>query len=240
MGTADSSPGSLVAAQSGTRLTYFATASSPAVIQAMSDGLLGVMITYTHGLLPEGAQWAMDNGVFGNRYPYPGDDIYLKRISAFSPENCWFVTAPDVVCDAQGTLERSLPMLPRIRAAGFPVAFVAQDGAEDMDLPWDEFDVLFLGGGSLGGNEWKEGPGAERLSREAVSRGKRVHMGRVNTLRRMRIAKDFGCATADGTILRFGPDKNLPILLGFLRQVNKVNCARCGGTGEEPGSYPGS
>jgi len=35
-------------------------------------------------------------------------------------------------------------------------------------------------------------------------------MGRVNSARRWAIAEVFGCDTADGTFLAFGPDTNLP------------------------------
>lgn len=184
----------------------------------MQAGRLGVMVSYAHMLLPEGAEWAMDNGCFGTRYPYPGDDIYLKRMEQLAPVSgsCRFITAPDVVCDPVGTLEKSLPMLPRIRKAGFPVAFVAQDGVEDMDTPWEEFDTLFLGGST----RWKLGPGAARIAAEALKRDIPVHMGRVNTRRRLRHAKRLGCSSADGTFLRYGPDKNLPQLLRFLWQVN--------------------
>ena len=55
---------------------------------------------------------------------------------------------------------------------------------------------------------------------EAKARLKWVHMGRVNSLRRLRYASAIGCDSADGTYLRFGPDVNLPTLQGWLRDVN--------------------
>ena len=45
--------------------------------------------------------------------------------------------------------------------------------------------------------------------REARRRGKWVHMGRVNGLRRLRIALDFGVDTVDGTSLT-RPGKGVP------------------------------
>lgn len=42
----------------------------------------------------------------------------------------------------------------------------------------------------------------------------------VNSLRRLDLARDIGCHSADGTYLAFGPDQNLPKLLAWLRQVN--------------------
>jgi hypothetical protein len=69
-------------------------------------------------------------------------------------------------------------------------------------------------------SEWKLGAAARALTAEAKARGKHVHMGRVNSLRRLRYADAIGCDSADGTFLAFGPDINLPPLLGWLRAVN--------------------
>lgn len=58
---------------------------------------------------------------------------------------------------------------------------------------------------------------------EARRRGKRTHMGRVNTLGRLKIAcqRDLSGQprydTADGTFLVYGPDQNLPRLLRYIR-----------------------
>ncbi|WP_329407310.1 hypothetical protein OG802_04130 [Streptomyces sp. NBC_00704] len=98
-----------------------------------------------------------------------------------------------------------------------PAAYAAQDGCDTPGLlPWDDFDVLFLAGST----EWKLGPVAERLAREAKARGKGVHMGRVNSRIRLGIAEWFGCDSADGTYLAFGPDKNLPKLLTWLDELD--------------------
>ena len=82
-------------------------------------------------------------------------------------------------------------------------------------MPWDDFDVLFLGGDTA----WKLGPAARQLAAEARQRGKGVHMGRVNSLKRYRYADAIGCTSADGTFLRFGPDIRLPELLSWARNV---------------------
>jgi hypothetical protein len=46
-------------------------------------------------------------------------------------------------------------------------------------------------------------------------------MGRVNSRRRLRIAAQMGCHSADGTFLAFGPDRNLPHLLGWLAEWDR-------------------
>jgi hypothetical protein len=150
-------------------------------------------------LPPEGQPWAADNGRFSRPKTY-SDEGYLRWLDARpGRERCLFATAPDVVGDAAATLALSRPMFGPIRALGYPVAFVGQDGMEALPVPWDEFDVLFLGGTTA----WKLSWGAVVLAREAKEHGKWVHMGRVNSLKRMRIAKAFGCDSADGTYLRF-------------------------------------
>lgn len=189
----------------------------------MEAGLIGCMTTPAQGnILPEGCYWAADNGKFGKGWP--GADAWYAwlagQVERYGPQRCLWAVAPDVPFDAAGTLTESLPWLPRIRALGIPAAFAAQDGCENGLIPWDEFDVLFLAGSAGDGTpNWKIGPIAERLCQEARERGKTVHMGRVNSLRRLRIAEWMGCDTADGTYLAFGPDKNLPQLLGWSQHI---------------------
>ena len=170
----------------------------------------GVMLTPHKGnRVPEDRVWAADTGCFTQ----PGrhdDERYLRWLGQrrSAADRCLFATAPDVVGDAAATLARSLPMLHRIRAAGFPAALVGQDGMVPDALPWSEFDVLFLGGTTA----WKLGDGAAALAREAVRRGMWVHMGRVNGLGRMWLAHDMGCRSVDGTGEAFNPGRNVPKL----------------------------
>jgi hypothetical protein len=112
---------------------------------------------------------------------------------------------PDVVGDAVATLDR-FDRLERIpRELGYPVALAAQNGLECLPTPWDRFRVLFLGGDT----RWKLGLAAAELAREAIARGKRVHMGRVNGGGRYAYARALGCSTADGRCINKAPDKNL-------------------------------
>jgi len=199
-------------------MLYLATPSSPLVRQVMNDGWLGCMTTPAQGqTVPDGAMWAADNGRFGKGWP--GLDLWFAWLSVMVKRHgtarCLFALAPDVPFDAEGTLAESLPWLPRIRQLGVPAAFAAQDGCEELGVPWGQFDVLFLAGTT----EWKLGPSAERLARHATDLGKPVHMGRVNSWRRFALAEWFGCSTADGTYLKFGPDVNLPRLLRYCAHV---------------------
>jgi hypothetical protein len=197
---------------------YYANPSEGQVQDAMQSGVLGMIATPAQGnALPAGVTWCADNGCFGKGYP--GDAAWLSWLDTYTDEErsrCVFATAPDVVGDAAATLARARPHLPAIRQLGYPTALVGQDGLENLAVPWDEFDVLFLGGST----EWKLGPAARALTAEAKARGKHAHMGRVNSLQRLRYADAIGCDSADGTFLTFGPTVNLARLRGWLRAVN--------------------
>jgi hypothetical protein len=212
----------------------------------MNAGRLGYMDTPAQGnTRPPGVRWAADNGCYGKGYP--GDTAWLTwlRDNAADALRCEFATAPDVVGDAWLSHLRSAPWLSAIRELGYPAAYVAQNGIHLLPIPWHEFDVLFLGGvrecvpcrfvWSLNRGrparrepcprchrvmtEWKEGTIAARLTAEARRRGKRVHMGRANSLRRLRRADEMGCSSADGTFLTIAPDHNLGRLLHMLDEL---------------------
>lgn len=163
---------------------------------------------------PDGALWCADNGCFGKGWPgYEGWLKWLRRKSD-GLADCLFATAPDVVGDAPATLERSRPWLPILRDLGYPAALVAQDRIEFCEIPWDEFDCLFIGGST----EWKLGETVPLLVAEALARGKWVHAGRVNSRKRYRYFKQMGCNSADGTFLTFGPKENYPKLRKWIEE----------------------
>lgn len=202
-------------------MLYLANASSPAIRAAIEAGELGMMCTPAEGRSPAIARyWAADNGCFGKGYP--GDERWFAWLvkHAEHADRCLFANAPDVflpelgVGDAAATLRRSVPWLPRIRELGYPAGLVFQDGIEDLDIPWDSFDVAFIGGST----QWKLGRPAARLIAEAKRRGKRVHMGRVNSGKRHSYATLVGCDSVDGTFLTYGPDVNLARLRAWQDQ----------------------
>lgn len=169
--------------------------------------------------------WGADNGAFSKF----GFNARLFRRLIRCPnlrrhrKTCCFVAAPDrlrllssgeVVGDARATLDQFVPWSHEIRAAGFPVALVAQDGLEKLlaSVAWDHLDVLFIGGSTA----WKTSVAALTCVRAAQSLKKRTHMGRVNSYRRFCIAESWGMDTVDGTFLAFGAKKNLPRLLSWI------------------------
>lgn len=194
-----------------TQPLYFANPCGTATADAMRAGRLGYIDTPAQGnRRTEGVTWCADNGAFSDRFVESKWWKFLQD-NAHASSSCRFAVAPDVVGDAVATLERSAPWLARIRELGYPVAFVAQDGLEDLEVPWDDFDALFIGGST----EWKLGPAAAAIAAEAKARGKWLHMGRVNSGKRYRYAASIGCDSVDGTYLTFGPKVNLPKLLAW-------------------------
>lgn len=189
------------------------------------------------------ALFGADNGFYGlgsKADPTPEQDAaaverWLRWIVAeVAPRQnaCLFATVPDVlnwldldgrripVGDAEGTLRRYSRLARIVRALGIPAALVAQDGlrsegdelvAGDARIAWDEVDVLFVGGS----DDFKLGPEAAALCREARARGLWVHVGRVNTIKRTNLVADY-CDSADGTLLAFGSAANFPRLVKML------------------------
>lgn len=162
--------------------------------------------------------WAADNGCFtqGDAFSLPSYLAWLKSLRPYQ-RDCRFAVAPDVVADARATISRSLPVLPQIRALGYPAAFVAQDGLEDLDVPWRDFDVLFIGGSTA----WKLSDAAASVVAEAKRQGKVTHMGRVNSLKRLRAAQGMGCDSCDGTMVARKPNARVRQLVGWLATVER-------------------
>lgn len=143
----------------------------------------------------------------------------MDRVSILS--RGLFVVAPDVVGDAAATRALFAEWQPILAARGSPVAYVAQNGQERFDPPWDLFQCLFIGGTKDShGVEWKENHHAARLIAEAKSRDKHVHMGRVNTYRRFKLAYNAGVDTIDGSKHSKFPDTWIPVSHRWLEHLH--------------------
>ena len=193
----------------------------------MLVGRLGLILTpETGNRTIAGVPWCADNGCYtlGDRF---NPDKYKRFLDKQSTDDVLFATAPDVVGDAKATLERSESWYEELTDRGYTPALVAQDGVEDLmdQVPWNQIGAWFVGGTTT----WKESETAAQCTAEAQRRGLHTHMGRVNSLRRLRIAAASGYDTVDGNYLAFGPDKNLPKLLGWMSSVNSQMALTFGG-----------
>lgn len=194
--------------------TLPANTETRAMFDSLPTGLMGSPdIGYDYSA--QHRPWAADNACFNNNWVESKWLAWLER-HAPGADRCLFAVCPDVVGDHAATLALWPTYAPQMHDMGYRVAFVAQDGCGPQDGPWDECDAVFIGGTT----EYKLGDTAHAVGAEAVRRGKWLHMGRVNSLRRMKIARSMGCHSVDGTTLVFGPDMNTIRLARWFRQLD--------------------
>jgi hypothetical protein len=203
---------------------YLATASGPAVRAAIAAGHLGQLVTPNTGnrVVP-GARLAIDNGCYGGRWDMDRWshtlDRHMHSATLDAPMHqpgCLWAVVPDVVDDAGATNRLWARWWSAPMRRGYRAAYVAQPGVSYIPAG---AKAVFLGGSYPA---WKYGPEARAVARFAKDRGGFwLHMGRVNSLRRLRYAQAIGCDSVDGTYLTYAPDTNLPRLLRFLRQASE-------------------
>ena len=143
--------------------------------------------------IDEGRTWCCDNGAYSGRFD---PDKFLKTLERLAPHasTCKFVAAPDVIQDATGTLERWREWALIIHFFGLPAALVAHNGMTPNDLPADA-DAFFIGGS----DEWRDSESTHDLIRAAKDRGLWIHVGRVNSNKRIRYWRLLGADSSDGT-----------------------------------------
>ncbi len=156
-----------------------------------------------HGRSLFGMPYSLDNGAwpaFAAEIPWDARafELALERFGAGAD----FIVVPDVVADAAASLALTREWLPRMLArpdlARVPLLIAVQDGMA-MDeigqlLRLDARLGIFIGGST----EWK----VEAIipwGRWAKAQGRYVHVGRVNTARRIRLCAAAGADSFDGT-----------------------------------------
>lgn len=198
-------------------MLYLANPSTSAVRELMAGGVIGCMASPAQGSrIDPSWTWAVDNDCFA-----AGPDWSAGKWIAYLERNrehagrCLFAAVPDRVADAAETMRRWRIWAPVVAELGYRPAFVLQDDQPAGLIPWEEFDVLFVGGSTV----YKLSDDAYRISVDAHARGKRVHWGRVNSRRRFAMAALSG-DSCDGTFLVYGPDTNLPRLLSWVNVLD--------------------
>lgn len=175
---------------------------------------IGQLVTPRDRNVVHSSVWAADNSAFSGF----DEEAFVRMLEAYRGiPGCLWVASPDVVGDAERTLELFDVWEPIIRNFGYPVAMVAQDGLQCDETPWDRMDAIFIGGST----KWKLSQAAFGLMVECRRRGLRVHVGRVNTRRRMDAV--FGYADSiDGSQFSRFPDTHIPWALAKLsQQINQ-------------------
>lgn len=123
----------------------------------------------------------------------------------FLPTKPLFVVVPDIWGDARATAEEWQAWEPKLRAYGFPLAFVIQDGMKLDKVP-PTADWLFVGGS----DQWRY----PRL-KDILAIGKPVHVGRVNSKKYLWVCHDLGVTSCDGSGWFRGDQKQNQDLLEF-------------------------
>ncbi len=179
---------------------------------------LGRLITPDEGNNPallSGWECGADNSALGKHGVRPEELLRLwDALADVRPAGLKFVTAPDSVIKTptgplgswSGTLDLWRHYAPSLQRRGLPTAIVLQDGATVDTVPWDEVAAVFVGGSTA----WKLSKPAALLIRVAHARGKWVHVGRVNTMRRLRYFDPLPVDSFDGTQFSMFPDTYIP------------------------------
>lgn len=163
-------------------------------------------MSQTLGNIP-GARWAADNECYTLGDSFDPDRYIrsLKRTAKRWANSCLFATAPDVVGDAMSTLGKFPEWRDTIHDIGLPVALVAQDGLENLPVPWAEFEAIFIGGTT----DWKLSQDVRDLIADAKLHDKWVHVGRVNSQKRLAYCIKLGVDSVDGTEWAINPGRGI-------------------------------
>ena len=173
-----------------------------------------------------GHAFAIDNGAYSGFKADAFKSLLFRQNE--HREHCLFVVCPNVVGSSRRTLEIFNEFACQLER--WPVALAAQDGVDDLPIPWRLIEAIFIGGST----EWKMSKSALDVCKTARILGKHVHVGRVNTIARFRHFKDHA-DTCDGSgVSRFGwmlqaiadgENKDRPLLDGP-DKLGEVMCAK--------------
>lgn len=209
------------------------------VMTRASDGRVA------HGVR-EGRWFAVDNEAFTRGVD---ETRFLNFLEQFAPyvAQCLFVVVPDVVADSAATLALFEYWQPRLKALEFPVAFVLQDGQEELEWPmvqdftdwlgeqdaldieddaaywqahhaWEQECIAFDALFVGGTTEYKLSPTAAAIIQWAKGLGLWVHVGRVNSLTRFKRFQLLGADSCDGTSACYAPDQAAKLLTRAVQQ----------------------
>lgn len=164
----------------------------------------------------EGRWWAADNAAFAGKFE---PTWFWKWLQLHRPyrDRCLFVAVPDVLGCWRSTLLRWNFYAPWLEATGLPLAYVLQDGQPYDTLP--EAAWYFLGGST----EFKLSEHAANLLLYVQLLGARVHVGRVNSAKRIRRFGALGVDSVDGTCSRFaGLEKTMDWFDPPLQELHRL------------------
>lgn len=193
----DASPAELVSSLRGPMMMAYAsrtgTRRNLAALRAHGWRL---MVSATGVLRSEGFRYALDNGAWtAHQQGTEFDARKFGRALARMGSGADWIVVPDIVAGGRKSLELSVSWLPRVLAVA-PCVLAVQNGMSPRDVMGllGPRVGLFVGGDT----EWKLEtiPMWCDVGRQA---GCIVHVGRVNTARRIALCDAHGVTSFDGT-----------------------------------------
>lgn len=166
-------------------------------LQVMDEAGWHVLLSPAGSLDARGRPFALDNGAWsafqqGRAFDELG---FWKAIERVGERADWIVL-PDIVCGGRRSLELSLRWLERLQGLPTRLLLAVQDGFTNDDVRehLNPMVGLFIGGST----EWKEAT-AVQWGSLARRRNCYLHVGRVNSQRRIAICHAAGADSFDGT-----------------------------------------
>lgn len=194
-----------------------------------------LLVSATGDHRTEGFAYALDNGAWsaagagglGTKHEW-NKRLFVELVEKLGDGADW-VVAPDIVQGGLASLELSMAWLPRLLEQCARVLVPVQDGMEARHVEHivGERVGLFVGGSA----DWKEATTLSTWGPLAAARGCWLHVGRVNTTRRVSICTAAGATSFDGTSITMFA-KNIRKLDGARRQLGMVADAGPGGVYE--------
>lgn len=165
----------------------------------------------------EGFDYAIDNGAWtAYQRGEPFDEGAFEKLLSKLGRGANFIVIPDIVGGGHRSLEFSLDWLPRLRKYETRLLLAVQDGLEGEDIAHllDQEVGIFVGGTT----EWKLKT-MTTWGQVARDRDCYLHVGRVNSAKRISLCQEAGAHSFDGTSASMYA-KTLPKLDGARRQTS--------------------
>jgi len=178
-------------------MAYAAYTTTRRNLAALERARWRIMLSPATGLNSYGLPYALDNGAWSAfATGAPWDEEAFVRALTTHGAGADFVAVPDIVEGGAESLARSCAWLPRVLDRA-PLALIpVQDGMTETDIaPLLAERVGIFVGGSTG---WKE-RSMSMWGALARTHGTRCHVGRVNTIRRIRLCAAAGATSFDGS-----------------------------------------
>jgi len=175
-------------------------------------------------LRTEGFQYALDNGAWSAfQQGTPFDEMAFGKALDLLGENADWVVLPDIVAGGMASLEFSLQWLDRLQPFPQKLLIAVQDGMcpDDVREYLSPAVGIFVGGST----EWKLAT-LDSWSVLARRRCCYLHVGRVNSARRIALCAAAGASSFDGTsATRFADSlPNLDNALSYAQNQDDLFC----------------